>query len=283
MTAASARRAAAALALAAWAAAPASAAVRAVLSSESEHYRQAYEGFQEAWGESVPAAILGRDEVAEGDVVVAFGSRAAMRPWPGAPFRVACLAPGAPRRDDLVSVEMLPEPGPLVARIKRLMPRIKVLRVLWSSALEDGQVGELAAAAEAQGIKVLSERVEDPARLPEHLRLLSGRSDALWLMPDPLLVSARNFAVLREFSAAARVPFFAPTEGLAEKGATATLAAPFRDIGRAAAAALKELQAGGRPRDHYHPSRVVVTVSLSAARASGLDLAEAAEVDRTVP
>ena len=55
------------------------------------------------------------------------------------------------------------------------------------------------------------------------------------------------------------------------------------DVGRAAAKALKELQSGGKPRNPYHPTRVVVTVSAAAAEAAGLDLSAARDVDRTVP
>lgn len=255
----------------------------AVLSSESEHYRQAFEGFQAEWGSPVPAAVLGRDEVPQSGPLVVFGSRAALRPWPEAKTVIACLAPGAAPRADLLTVELLPDPAVLVARLKKLMPGLKTLRVLWSSDVQDSEVGELASAGAAQGVKVLSERVVNPSRLPESLRGVAGKADALWLMPDPLLVNARNFAVLREYSAAARVPFFAPTEGLAEKGATATVATPFPEVGRAAAKALRELEAGGKPHNPYHPTRVVVTVSASAAKAAGLDLSAASEVDRTVP
>ena len=51
--------------------------VLAVLSSDSGHYHEAYEGFQEAWGSSVPYVLAG-DVFPLGplDAIVAFGSRA---------------------------------------------------------------------------------------------------------------------------------------------------------------------------------------------------------------
>ncbi len=254
-----------------------------MLSSDSEHYREAYEGFQEEWGSSVTATLLGSEGAAAPESVVAFGSRAALKPWPDTGIVVSCLAPGAPPREGAIRVALLPDPSLLVARMKKLLPGLRVLRVLWSSELEDADVGELADAAAAQEVTVVSERIANPARLPERIRSFSGRADALWLMPDPVLVTAKNFAALREYSVAARVPFFAPTEGLAERGATATLAAPFRDVGRAAAVALKTRGRGEPLHDPVHPSRVVVTVSESACRAAGLDLTVAAEVDRLVP
>lgn len=260
--------------------------VVAVLSSDSGHYRQALEGFQEAWGSPVPVVYVGRDLPAPGpDAIVAFGSRAALHPWPSSSLLEVCMAPGArlERRGDLVRVALLPAPDALMARMKRLLPRMRTVRVLWSSEFEEADVDEIAQAAGAQGVRVISERVSSPARLPEALRSFTRRADALWVMPDPALVNAESFATLREYARAARVPFLAPTEGLAQKGATATLAVPFRDVGRAAAAALKSALAGRDGTQTVHPEAVVLTVSESAARDVGLDLKTASGVDQVIP
>lgn len=260
--------------------------ILAVLSSDSGHYRQAFEGFQEAWGSSVPVVLIGeRRPPGPRDAVVAFGSRAVQLEGPEAPLLVTCLALGArpERAGEVLRVELLPSAPRLAGSLKKLLPRLSSLRVLWSSDFEREEVSDLAAAAKERGFTVVSERIAQPQDLPARVRAFSGRADALWLMPDPALVNAQNFRTLREYAAAARVPFLAPTEGLAEKGATATLAVPFRDVGRAAALALKARLSGGPARDRVYADRVVVTVNESAAREVGLDLTSANGVDRTVP
>lgn len=255
-----------------------------MLSSDSGHYRQAYEGFQDAWGSSVPALAPASARADAADAVVAFGSRATLREWPNATVVVSCLSPGSEGRGaGATRVEMMPEPEALAARLKRLMPGLKVLRVLWSSPEQRAEVDDLAVAAERAGFRVSSDRVRDPARLPAEIRALGKGPDALWLMPDPSLVNAANFAALKEYAAAERVPFFAPTEGLAKMGATATLAVPFRDLGRAAAEALKDRLAGGAARDHYHSNRIVVSVGAASARAAGLTLGPDSGVDEALP
>lgn len=260
--------------------------VLAVLSSDSGHYRQAYEGFQEAWGSSVPVVVLGA-AVPPGprDAIVAFGSRAALSEETQGPLLVTCLAPGAPakRRGELIRVDLLPSEPVLAAALKKLLPRLAVLRVLWSSDFESADVADLTAAAKERGFRVISERIDDPEDLPARVRAFSGRADALWLMPDPALVNARNFQTLREYASASRTPFLAPTEGLAEKGATATLAVSFRDVGRAGAEALKARLGGGPPPGHAHSDRLVVTLNASAAREVGMDRSAALGVDRTIP
>ena len=275
---------AAALALA-WAGPARASGVLAVLSSDSAHYRQAYEGFQEAWGSSVPAVMAGSVPPGERDAIVAFGSRAAQSLEAQSPLLVTCLAPGAVpgRAGATIRVSLLPPETVLADRLKALLPRLQKVRVLWTSEFERGEVSELSAAAKERGFLVISERIENPEDLPARLRGFSERADALWLMPDPALVNAQNFKTLREYAKAARVPFLAPTEGLAERGATATVAVSFRDIGRAAAAALKARLQGVAGPDHVHPDRVVVTVNASEARDVGMDLSAAGGVDRTIP
>jgi hypothetical protein len=263
----------AALALAA--AAPGRAAVglpAAVLSSDSAHYRQALEGFVEAWGGAVPVVAADAPLPAGTWAFVAVGTRAAARRWPKDSVVVACLAPGIESAEDdpVTRVSLLPDPDVLVKSMRALVPALKVLRVFWSSDGSREDVESLEAAGERAGIVVLSERVFPPSRLPERLRSLDGKADALWLMPDPALVNAENFSILREYAAAQKLPFLAPTEGLAERGATATISVSFRDMGRAAALTLRSRLEGRAGPEISRAGRVAVTVNAPAARAAGL-------------
>lgn len=245
----------------------------AVLSSDSEHYRQALAGFTEAWGTTVPVVSPGTRLPAQAWAFAAVGSKAAARSWPRNSVVVVCLSPSAAgdEEDEITHVSLLADPAVVVDRMLALAPKLKVLRAFWSSESSRGDVEALQKAGAARGLVVLSERVDPPRALPEKLRSLEGKADALWLMPDPALVNAENFAILREYAAAERLPFFAPTEGLAAHGATATIAATFRDMGRAAAAALRERLAARPSPEIVYVSKVTVTVNLAAAREAGLD------------
>jgi hypothetical protein len=259
------------------------ASVLAVLSSDSGHYRQAYEGFQEEWGSSVPFVLAGASMRPAPAAVVSFGSRAGKIVWPGEVAQVVCLAPGVGAETSAASrIDLLPSPPVLISRMRRIFPGLKRLMVFWSTETMAPQVDDLIEAGADQGVDVSSERVLDPASLPAMLRDLKIRADALWLMPDPLLVNAVNFGILKEYSSAAQVPFFAPTEGLAEKGATATFAVPFREMGRAAALALKSKISGGKMSGLVYPDRIVVTLNRAAALRAGFHVDGTAGVDREV-
>jgi len=95
--------------------------------------------------------------------------------------------------------------------------------------------------------------------------------DAFWLPPDPFLISRESLMILREFSWSNSIPFYAPTKGLAREGAAAAVGASFADIGAAAAAAVKALQAGNVLEPVIFPTRVEITLNASAARKCGLE------------
>jgi len=244
----------------------------AVMSSDSAHYRQALEGFAEVWGASVPVVAAGEPAPADARAFVAFGGKAASREWPADAVVVTCLAPAVADVEDdgITHISLLPDPTVLIARALGLIPKMKILRVFWSSESSRGDAEALARAGAERGVFVRLERVSPPSRLPVRLRELKGPADALWLMPDPALVNEEAFAVLREYAAAEKLPFLAPTEGLAERGATATIAVTFRDMGRAAAASLRARLDGRAEPEIVRARRVTVTVNEAAALAAGL-------------
>lgn len=244
----------------------------AVMSSDSAPYRQALEGFSEAWGPGISSVSAEAPLPRGARAFVALGSKAAGRRWPADAVVVACLAPSAEsvEGDAVTRVSLLPDPGVLVQRLRALAPKLKVLRVFWSAGSSREEVEALAAAGEKAGLVVLPERISPPSTLPERLRRLDRGADALWLMPDPELVTAESFAVLREYAAALKIPFIAPTEGLAERGATATIAVSFRDMGRAAAQALRARLEGRAVPEVKRAARVTVTVNAAAAISAGL-------------
>lgn len=244
----------------------------AVLSSESEHYRLALAGFTEAWGSTVPVVSEKGPLPPEAWAFAAIGGRAAARRWPKDAVVVACLAPAVPESDgdEVTRVSLMPDPEVLIDRLRALAPKLKVLRAFWSSESSRGDTERLIAAGAKHGLIILSERILPAGGLPERLRGFKEKADGLWLMPDPALVNAENFFILREYAAAEKVPFFAPTEGLVERGATATIAVSFGDMGRAAARSLRGRLAGRAEPEVVYVSSVTVTVGAAAARAAGL-------------
>lgn len=253
--------------------------VLAVLSSDLASYRQAHAGFTAAYGPGAGARSLadgGFSVPPETRVVVAFGRKAAERAYPSRVKIVACLAPGLPAgwagRRPAVKIDMLPPAEKLLAALKGIHPGLKRLTVIWSAAAYEGYVERLHQASGGHALAIRSERLGGVEGLPAALRGLVGETDALWLLPDPNILTAQSFAMIESFGHASRLPVFAAVPGLAEKGAAAAVFVPFGESGRAAAEAARELLKDGASQRHILPEKIETALNLTAARKYGLTI-----------
>ncbi|MBI2384460.1 MAG: hypothetical protein HYV14_00445 [Elusimicrobia bacterium] len=249
--------------------------VVAVLASSQRAQQETFDGFQAAFGKPVPVLPMGAALPAAAKVVLAFGGKAAMQRYPDRVTVVYAVAPGAliargSHDGPSIKIMMEPEAAALLERLKSLQPGLKRLAVLWTSAPHVGSAARLVKAGAARGVAVTAERLEDGDALPSRLRALKSGIDAIWLPPDPLLINARNFEILKRFSYDNDVPFYVPTEGLAEQGATAAVSVSYKEMGRMMAEAAKSAQKGRASPAELYTGLVRVAVNRAAAAEAGL-------------
>lgn len=264
-----------------------------VLSAELGPYREAFEGFQEALGHTVSPILLseGSPRISpETRVVVAFGGKAAQWDYPDRVALIYAMAPGTKleprdRKGFSIEVGILPRAGLILSRLKELQPPLKRLAILWSSKAVEDYLDEIRKAAEPIGLEVSSERLGGPGDLPDRLRALFGKIDAFWLLPDPPLVNSQSLSILKEYSWSNDIPFYAPTAGFVQQGATASISSSFREIGRAAGAAARRALAGDLVQGTVYPDKTEVTVSAKSAEAAGLQIPREAlqKADKVLP
>ncbi len=265
----------------------------AVLSSDLGPYREALEGFREAFGQTIPSYNLSEDKLKlspETRIVVAFGGKAALFPYPEPVTLVYCMAPGTElnpgnRRGSSVGIGMLPRASIIFPKLKEIQTNLKRLAVFWSSEFMGHYVESMRQAAVPMEIEIVSQRLKGPDELPERLRSLFQSIDAVWLMPDPLLINSQSFNVFKEFSWSNKVPFYAPTAGLVEQGATASISASFREIGRAAASAARQVLSGKPLEDAIYPEKMEIILNLKAANNAGMLIGPEAlkGLDKVIP
>ncbi|MDA0747014.1 MAG: ABC transporter substrate binding protein [bacterium] len=251
--------------------------VVAILSSELGPYQEAFAGFQSVLGMPVSRVLLAEHDPYIGRdvrVVVAFGGKAALKAYPGQVTVISCLAPGIGQStypNAFVKVHMLPQAPLLVGTLRKIQPEMKRLAVFWASEATEDYLEEMREAAWAQNLEILEEQVENPDDLPDILRkLIRNGVDAMWLPPDPLLINARSFSVLKEFSWANDIPFYVPTAGLVKKGAVASVSCSFDEIGRTAGRTVRDVLTGRSSGGLIYPEKIEITVNLTAASNTGL-------------
>lgn len=264
--------------------------VVAVLSSDQRAYRETFESFQAAFGKAVPVLALGENVPAETKVVAAFGGKAAVQRYAGRVTLIYAIAPGlrvgrSTHDGRSIKIMMEPEPGILLGSLNAIQPKLKRLAVLWSSVSRTAGAAHLIETGAERGVAVSAERLEEPGDLPERLRELHGKVDAIWLAPDPLLINARNFEIIKRFSYDNDIPFYVPTEGLAEQGAPAAVSVTYAEMGRTMAVAAKAALGGAAsPAEIYSP-KIRVSVNRTAAAEASLSVpAEALQAaDKVFP
>jgi hypothetical protein len=258
---------------------PAGAAVApvvAVLSSDLGAYSQALRGFEAGFGGKVPVSTMGQGVTVapETKVVVAFGGRAAARPYPKGTLVISCLAPGLPGEPDDggTRVRMVPLPEKLLGGIRDAQPMAKALAVLWSNPGFDEYALALKKAGAKLGLEIVRVDLADEDELPSRLRALRGEADAIWLAPDPELLNERSFAILRQFSRSTRLPLYVPTAELVKEGATAAVAVSFFEAGRVAGLAARRALAGETLPPRIFADKVELVFDGQEAERDGLRL-----------
>jgi hypothetical protein len=267
--------------------------VVAVLSADLAPYREALGGLQEVLNRPVPLIPMteGNPRLSlETRVVIAFGGKAAQREYPDRVVLIYGMAPGTTlglkdRKGLSIEVNILPRAETVLVRLKEIHPGLKRLAVLWSSKSVEDYLQEVRKASASIGIEILSERLDGPADLPNRLRSLFGKSDALWLLPDPVLVNAQNVSILKEYSWSNRIPFYAPTAGFVKQGATASVSSSFREIGRIAGMTAKRGLSGDWTQGMVYPETAEVTINLEAAIHAGLQISKEVlqKADKVLP
>ncbi len=263
-------------------AAPASAGegVVALLAQAGGAYMEGFSAFQAAYGSEVKYFDVSRgkpDLPAGTRTVVAFGGRAASSELPPNVNLVYAMTPGLfikPRGGDgkTVKVALIPNFDVTLAALRRLQPDMRRLRIFWM-APELGRFSDLVKSEGAkQGIEVTHVRVDYAEDLPALLRRSLGGTDAIWLPPDPLLITAETIMMFKEFSAGNAIPFYASSKGLARDGAVASVGVSFAVMGVTAAETVKSLETGANPPALIFPRKVEIAVNASAARRCGLQL-----------
>ena len=253
-----------------------------VLSSESGPYEEALAGFRESFSQPFATLVLSKgdpDIPKSTRLIVAIGGKAAMYPYEAGrvPF-IYCVAPSVYANRDQhtgpqTKVYVSPPPRILLQKLQELQPGLRRLGALWvgESALTYGPA--LKQEGERLGVTVLTERLKSPDELPDYLRAIKGRADALWIAPDPQLITPKSFSIMRQFALDNAIPLYASIDGLADKGAAASVSVGFHEMGRKAGVLAAQVLAGSGDRSSAaYGDQVLVTINTAAAAQSGLSI-----------
>lgn len=289
---------------------PAPAAGVVVLSSDRlPAYQAPVAAFEAALGRPVQVYQLDGDrkralrvaEQLQGDrpeLVFALGAKAA---WlastelPGVPLvHAAVLDPARYGIEGafVTGVGMELPPDLVLSQFQLFAPDVRRLGIIVWQGNKNPQIDQAIEAARRAGYEVVVRRVSRARDVRRGFANLRRQIDALWVLPDPVVVTPQNFRSLRDETLRARIPLLVYSEQLVRAGAFMCVAPDWDGVGRQAADLASRILAGTtaasvRP---VAPDTPRVLVNADTVKALGLPLDEVmldfvdevvrAEVDR---
>lgn len=152
----------------------------------------------------------------------------------------------------------------------------KRVGVIYDPAKTGAQVREAREAAQRLGITLVLRRADGPREAVRELSTLKGEVDALWLLPDPTVVTRDTIEAFALFSQQNRVPLVAFAARYLQHGAVAAFEVDPADMGRQAGRMARRILDGASPDTvpPEHPAKSHLKVNPTTARNLGLALKE---------
>ncbi len=156
---------------------------------------------------------------------------------------------------------------------KTLVPGLKTIGVIYDANNSGELIREANAVAKKLGVELVAVSVQSQKEVPEALRGMLGKVDAVWMVPDETVVTTDSFKYFLLTTLENGVPFFAASDIFVEAGALAALTPDYTDVGRQGCqlamgftdGQVTLAEAGARP-----PRKVNLSLNLKTARKIGL-------------
>lgn len=169
-----------------------------------------------------------------------------------------------------VAVEMPAEV--LLTRFKLLLPGLSRLGVIHSAHASQANLEAARETAESLGITLVEEEVLHPEEVAGAYRRIRGEIEALWMLPDPVVVTRDNFRYLAERTRKDGISFLAFSENFVRAGALLSVSPDYTTMGSQAAVLVERLIADGE-------SRLPVQAPIGSSLVINADTAKTLDID----
>lgn len=264
--------------------------IAVIRSRDLEPYNQAFAGFSEVCSSHINQYTLGGDRASQQRMaqaiaetkprlVLAIGlvaAKLAKEHLQNA--RTLYIMVSNPKKYDLVgnNIAGITLNIPVDAQFKAyktLVPGLKSIGVIYDANNSGELIREANAVSKKLGVELVAVSVRSQKEVPEALRGMLGKVDAIWMVPDETVVTTDSFKYFLLTTLENGVPFFAASDIFVEAGALAALTPDYTDVGRQGcqlAMGFLDGQAtvadvGARP-----PRQVNLSLNMKTARKIGL-------------
>jgi putative ABC transport system substrate-binding protein len=161
----------------------------------------------------------------------------------------------------------------LLTRYKLVLPHLRRVGLIYSNAMSESYINDARGAAKRLGIHLIEEPVTSADQVAGAYRRMRRDIDAVWMVPDPEVVTRDNFAYLAHRTRNDGIAFLAFSENFVHAGALMSITPNYATMGSQAAALLdRMLHSPEKPNVVQNPLGSRLVVNAATARYVGVDL-----------
>lgn len=245
-------------------------------------YREALDAARDTLREATVVDLSEPDAAAKAGkavVILAIGQRAAQLAQssaPSVPIVTCMVLGGATGSRNVTGLRMEVSPDAQLGSFRRVHANMKRVGVIYQPRASAAYLAEAERIAGGLGITLTARPVNDAREVRSAITELAGNIDALWLFPDPQLITPDMFNFLLVFTLERKLPLLGFLDSFTRAGALASMAPDYKAIGQRAARLAGELAA--RPPEARLPvppmvgSPGTLSINLKTARQLGIDV-----------
>lgn len=156
---------------------------------------------------------------------------------------------------------------------RSIFPKVNKIGILYSKKYTLQWFNNTSTQADELGINIVGRPISDKQQTIDKLYTIIGSIDALWLIPDPLVISEKkNLYKLLDVCDKKRIPVFSYHSAFVNLGAVLSVSVDNPTIGRQAAGIVTELISGEEPSEKVQfPAGSNISLNLKKVKLYHLD------------
>jgi putative tryptophan/tyrosine transport system substrate-binding protein len=160
--------------------------------------------------------------------------------------------------------------------MRRILPQARRIGVLYSTDENARLVARAKDMARGMGIEIVGRRVTNPAEIPSALGALAGNADAIWGIPDDVVLTPETARAVLLASIRSHVPFVGLSAQWVRAGAVYALDRDYADMGvQTADLAVRMLDGtSSRSIDAIRPRKVLYSLNARSADLMRLNVSQ---------
>jgi putative tryptophan/tyrosine transport system substrate-binding protein len=158
--------------------------------------------------------------------------------------------------------------------MRALLPSLRRIGMLYDPDKTTPKLKEAESSAAIHEFTLQGFAVGNEKEIPQQLRMLLSKSDALWLVPDSTVLTDESIRFILESSVAKQVPVIGFSPEFTRLGALLSLSVDYGEAGREAGLLAKRILNGDQPLPlkPVPVQRIKITVNQKTARYLGITI-----------